>query len=79
MKDQSLKDKKRKINPHYEAWLRTNIKDDCKVQFIIWAETKHLDTSGIEGPSGPVFRPAICAWEGWKAAWELRGNDGDAK
>ena len=45
--------------------------DECKVEFIIWAEGTSLDLSGIH-TGEPIFRPAICAWEGWKAAWNLK-------
>jgi len=44
--------------------------DECKTAFILWARGTSLDVSGIWG-DGPVFRPAICAWAAWQAAWRL--------
>jgi hypothetical protein len=35
-----------------------------------WARTTTLDTCGMHDGE-PIFRPAICAWEAWKAAWNL--------
>lgn len=45
--------------------------DECKLQFVLWSRGTWLDIAGIY-QDGPVFRPAACAWEAWKAAWALR-------
>lgn len=75
MKDKKLKTKAWAKAPHRErvAMLRERFGDDeCRVQFVLWADNMHLDVSGIWNKDGePVFRPAVCAWEAWKAAWEL--------
>ena len=72
MKDKSFKYKKgASVTDAYIANLRQRHSgDECKVQFIIWANKTWLDVAGIHN-SEPVFRPAICAWEAWKAAWAL--------
>jgi len=66
----NLKYKKREPNPAREEYLRELFhQNECKLQFVLWSDWNSLDVSGIyEGE--PVFRPAICAWEAWKAAWQ---------
>jgi hypothetical protein len=46
--------------------------DECRLQFKLWADGTRLNVSGFWLDSDPIYRPAICAWEAWKAAWELR-------
>ena len=74
MKDKAVKFKKpEQPAPEYIANLRDWCGgDECKVQFILWANTTYLDIAGMRQGGEPVFRPAICAWEGWKAAWAMR-------
>lgn len=80
MKDKSLKIKKRfneAVAHRHERldWIRNlHGMDDCRFKFIVWAEKHtHLDLCGMYGGDlEPVFRPAVCAWEGWKAAWADR-------
>lgn len=61
--------KKRKpVSPERAEQIRRYVNDECKAAFIIWAEGTSLDVGGILDGE-PVFRPAICAWEAWKAAW----------
>jgi len=70
----ALKFKKKPVTDDRIAYLRRNLKDECKVQFMAWAESTSLDTSGIFNGE-PVFRPAICAWEAWQAAWRILGSN----
>ena len=76
MKDKTLKTKAWANAPHPArvAMLRERFGDDeCRVQFVLWADNMHLDVAGIYSKDGePVFRPAVCAWEAWKAAWALK-------
>jgi hypothetical protein len=76
MKDKKLKAKAWAHAPHPErvAKLREDFGgNECKVQFVLWADNMHLDVAGIYSKDGePVFRPAVCAWEAWKAAWVLK-------
>jgi len=72
MRDKSLKFKRPTESADVRRkLLRKYIKDACKVEFIVWAENTSLDILGIHGGE-PVFRPAICAWEAWKACWSAR-------
>jgi hypothetical protein len=73
VKDKSVKFKKTRAHSDaYVEHLRGRVGgDECKVQFILWADGTWLDVAGIH-KGEPVFRPAICAWEAWKAAWSLR-------
>lgn len=73
MKDKSFKYKKgASLTDGYITHLRQQLGgDECKVQFILWANKTWLDVAGIH-TGDPVFRPALCAWEAWKAAWALR-------
>lgn len=77
-----MKDKSFKYKPNTPATATTGHADrlrerlngdECKVQFILWARGTWLDVAGIYDGE-PVFRPAICAWEAWKAAWALRSK-----
>lgn len=70
LRDKTLKFKKaRKADPERCERLREMVGgDECKLQFILWAEGTSLDIGGIHHGE-PVFRPAICAWEAWKAAF----------
>jgi len=74
MRDKTLKFKQKKpvmTDPERVENLRKMVDgDECKLQFILWAEGTSLDISGIHYGE-PVFRPAICAWEAWKGAWNL--------
>jgi len=71
-RSKELKDRKRPI-VGWEDSVLIERHGECKGMFLIWAHTKHLDTAGMYHVGGePIFRPAICAWEAWKAAWELR-------
>lgn len=78
MKDKTLKAKAKAAahapHPGRIAMLRERFCDDeCKVQFVLWAENFHIDLAGIWSKDGePFFRPAVCAWEAWKAAWALK-------
>ena len=73
MRDKTLKSKNAKATPSsVEHWIE-RIDDECKAQFIRWATGKHIDISGIYRGE-PVFRPAICEWEAWKAAWALKSK-----
>jgi hypothetical protein len=69
MHTKSLKKSRCKPDERHEKFLLDR-HGECKGRFMIWARTTTLDTCGMhEGE--PVFRPAICAWEAWKAAWNL--------
>lgn len=75
MKDHSFKYKKNKeISPARLEWITKHSGgDECKLQFLLWAEGTWLEVYFNEDGT-PCYRPAICAWEAWKAAWSLRGT-----
>lgn len=76
MKDKSLRVKRHVKEPdlaRIERLRKLFEGNECKLQFVLWADGVHLDLCGIWGKdTEPFFRPAICAWEGWKAAWSLK-------
>ena len=75
MKNKSLKFKTTPVRERRVEQLRACAEgDECKFQFMLWAEGTSLDVSGIHD-GDPVFRPAICAWEAWKAAWSLLSDN----
>ena len=79
MKTKTLKFKRRPLTDKRRIEITNWLKDqgDCKLHFVLWAETTCLDISGIYAGE-PVFRPAICGWEAWKAAWAYsRSGDAD--
>ena len=80
MKDKKLKTKTwaHAPSPERVKMLRERFEgDERKVQFVLWADNMHLDVAGIYSKDGgPVFRPAVCAWEAWKAAWALKTPNG---
>ena len=71
----TLKFKKKPVAPERVEFLRERFKDECRVQFVVWAEGTSLDATGMWNGGEPVFRPAICAWEAWKAAWSLLSSN----
>ena len=73
MKDKNLKAKAHAPHPERVDMLREEFgSNECKVQFVLWADNMDLDLAGIYSTDGePFFRSAICAWEAWKAAWAL--------
>lgn len=71
MRDKALKKKVAQLSEKRLEKLRELTDgDECKFQFIVWAEGTRLDVSGIL-KGEPIFRPAVCAWEAWKGAWAL--------
>ncbi|GAB3358915.1 MULTISPECIES: hypothetical protein [Giesbergeria] len=77
MSDKKLKFWKKPITEDRVAVLRRGSNgDECKFQFMLWADGTSLDISGIHGGE-PVFRPAICAWEAWKGVWALMSSGPD--
>lgn len=77
MRDKKLKFRRKPIAEDRIAVLRRGSNgDECKFQFMLWADGTSLDISGIRSGE-PVFRPAICAWEAWKGAWALMSSDPD--
>lgn len=73
MRTKTLKSRKPPTPERLKVLRRCSRGDECKFQFMVWAEGTSLDVAGIHGGE-PVFRPAICAWEAWKAAWEIRAR-----
>jgi hypothetical protein len=71
-----LKYKKKAVTDETVQAIRDHFQDECKAQFFIWAESTSLDTGGIWNGE-PVFRPAICAWEAWQAAWRLLSSNAE--
>lgn len=70
----ALKFNRKPVTDERIVELRKRMKDECRVQFVVWAESTSLDIFGIYNGE-PVFRPAICAWEAWKAAWSILSSN----
>lgn len=75
MKDNSFKYKTPKeISPELLDYFEKQAKgDECKLQFLLWARGTWLEVH-FGKDDAPVFRPAACAWEAWKAAWSLKSK-----
>ena len=81
MKDKKLRFKKPKSEEEKRERIAILMNigcDECRASFITWAKgDTWLDICGMfPYPTGePVFRPAICAWEAWKAAWVAKSSN----
>lgn len=80
MKDRTFKYKANKsIHPSRMQELeRLSGGDECKLQFLIWADGTWMDAYFADDGI-PIYRPAIYAWEAWKAAWNLKNPANETK